>query len=276
MFPINQEVKSISRFCDITKKEKVRSLIVDYEPDLVVCCSASSKPLDSWASINSVFETNILGMNNIINAIVSERPQAKLVFISSSDIYAGNSLELPISEQSDLHPISPYGISKLATEKTIELYRRQFGLRYLIVRPFQTFSIFKTRDFLSDICHQIKEQLTVSSPKLKVGDLKLIRDFISAEGAVDAITFLISKNIENEIVNICSGVPLKLEDVVKFVLEEFNLKAKLDIDRTLIRPGEGHFRVGDNSKLMKFGWLANENIYKTVRTVAKSKIGSLN
>src|SRR5205814_2364157 len=66
------------------------------------------------------------------------RDGVKVVFASSSSVY-GSAERYPTPEETTPHPLSPYGISKLACEHLADAYRRQFGLECVVVRYFNAF-----------------------------------------------------------------------------------------------------------------------------------------
>jgi UDP-glucuronate 4-epimerase len=66
------------------------------------------------------------------------RARVKVVFASSSSIY-GAAERYPTPEDAPPHPLSPYGITKLACEHLAEAYGRQFGLEHALLRYFNAF-----------------------------------------------------------------------------------------------------------------------------------------
>jgi nucleoside-diphosphate-sugar epimerase len=62
----------------------------------------------------------------------------KVVFASSSSVY-GAAERYPTPEDTTPHPLSPYGITKLAGEQLADAYRRAFGLECVVLRYFNAF-----------------------------------------------------------------------------------------------------------------------------------------
>ena len=79
---------------------------------------------------------NVLASQRVFEAAV--RDGVKVVFASSSSIY-GAAERYPTPEDTPPHPLSPYGITKLACEHLADAYRRQFGLDCVVVRYFNAF-----------------------------------------------------------------------------------------------------------------------------------------
>src|ERR1700760_443219 len=66
------------------------------------------------------------------------RDGVRVVFASSSSVY-GAAERYPPPEDTPPHPLSPYGITKLACEHLADAYRRQFGLDVVVLRYFNAF-----------------------------------------------------------------------------------------------------------------------------------------
>lgn len=73
---------------------------------------------------------NTVGMANVINACVNNN--CKIVFTSSVAIYSGMP---PFDEETIPNPIDEYGLSKLMTEKSIEIAGNVNSLEWSVVRP---------------------------------------------------------------------------------------------------------------------------------------------
>jgi nucleoside-diphosphate-sugar epimerase len=79
---------------------------------------------------------NVLATQRVFEA--AARDGAKVVFASSSSIY-GAAERYPTTEDTPPHPLSPYGITKLACEHLADAYRREFGLECVVLRYFNAF-----------------------------------------------------------------------------------------------------------------------------------------
>src|SRR2546430_17315168 len=79
---------------------------------------------------------NVLASQRVFEAAV--RDGVKVVFASSSSVYGATEC-YPTPEDTPPHPLSPYGITKLACEHLADAYRRQFGLDCVVLRYFNAF-----------------------------------------------------------------------------------------------------------------------------------------
>jgi len=79
---------------------------------------------------------NVLASQRVFEA--AARDGVRVVFASSSSVY-GAAERYPTPEDTPPHPLSPYGITKLACEQLADAYGRQFGLDRVVVRYFNAF-----------------------------------------------------------------------------------------------------------------------------------------
>jgi nucleoside-diphosphate-sugar epimerase len=79
---------------------------------------------------------NVLASQRVFDAAV--RDDVKVVFASSSSIY-GATERYPTPEDAEPRPLSPYGITKLASEHLAAAQAREFGLDCVVLRFFNAF-----------------------------------------------------------------------------------------------------------------------------------------
>src|SRR5438874_4423775 len=79
---------------------------------------------------------NVLASQRVFEA--AARDGVRVVFASSSSVY-GATERYPTPEETQPHPLSPYGISKVACEHLADAYRREFGLECVVLRYFNAF-----------------------------------------------------------------------------------------------------------------------------------------
>ena len=69
----------------------------------------------------------------------------RIVFVSTGGTVYGFPEQIPTPETAPTHPITAYGISKLAIEKYLAVYERLYGLQYRILRIANPFGPFRSR-----------------------------------------------------------------------------------------------------------------------------------
>ena len=89
----------------------------------------------SWSQISNYMESNVTAFGRVLNSLAALDTKPFIVHASTSSVYGEKigGMETP------LEPISPYGVSKLAAEKLLQAYSRQFGFEYSILRYFSVY-----------------------------------------------------------------------------------------------------------------------------------------
>jgi nucleoside-diphosphate-sugar epimerase len=80
---------------------------------------------------------NLNGTLNLLQASL-KRHIARFVYASTCAVY-GEPVCLPINEEHQKAPLSPYGISKLAAEQYCKVFNRSFGLKTVCLRFFNVY-----------------------------------------------------------------------------------------------------------------------------------------
>jgi UDP-glucose 4-epimerase len=105
---------------DIMNKEKITEIIRKCRPDSCVHLAAKISVSESILDPYSTLSVNVTGTLNVLEACKCNSVK-RFVFASSAAVY-GHVNTLPIPENTELNPISPYGASKVAAEKIISAY----------------------------------------------------------------------------------------------------------------------------------------------------------
>jgi len=104
-----------------------RPIAVAHQAALVDVRAALADPV-TYAAVN------VIGTLNLLEAARAAGGVRKFIFASTGGAVYGEPAELPATEACPVHPLDPYGVSKLACEHYIATYRHNFGLDYCILR----------------------------------------------------------------------------------------------------------------------------------------------
>ncbi len=129
-------------------------------------------------------EVNVLGTLNILEAI-KKNSVSKLVFSSSSAIF-GEVCYLPVDEKHPTEPDSPYGVTKLASEKHCLCYSRLYDLEIACLRYFNVYGINQRYDPYGNVIPIWTGFLSQNKPLIIYGDGEQTRDFINVKDVAKA------------------------------------------------------------------------------------------
>ena len=138
----------------------------------------------------------------------------KLVFVSSGGTVYGIPRHVPIAEAASTDPISAYGVSKLAVEKYLGLYRHLHGLDYAVLRLANPFGPYQDPDRRQGVVAALVQAVLDGRPVEIWGDGRVVRDFIYAPDAAEAVAMAAAYAGPARVLNVGSGVGRSVLDVV--------------------------------------------------------------
>ena len=175
-------------------------------------------------SLNNFLEdanNNIMGTLNLLKSCCGS-PVKKFVYASSMAVYADRKSSMPIDEDYTLDPISPYGISKLASEKYCLNVASSIGMDCVVLRYFNTYGDGQTlTPYVGVITIFINKLLNGEQPII-FGDGNQRRDFIYVGDIVQANVKAIGWNGHFGIFNIGTGEGKSVNDIVKILCKKIN------------------------------------------------------
>ena len=167
----------------------------------------------SWGSDFSIYTTNnILATQKLLEAAVTSELRS-FVFASSSSVY-GDSAALPMKEDVPLHPVSPYGVSKLAAEKLCELYFLNHGLPTVSLRYF---TVYGPRQRPDMAFHRLLKCAREGRPFALFGDGRQTRDFTYVSDAVAATIAASEHGRHGAVYNIGGGSRVSMLEIIETI-----------------------------------------------------------
>ena len=126
---------------DVTDEERVASAMSSAEPDWVLNTAAFHRVDDCEANPKLTFAVNALGALNVARAAASVG--SGIVFYSTDYVFGGQDRERnnPYEEEDSPHPLSVYGVSKVAGEQLV----MQANARHLVVRSAGLYGMTTSR-----------------------------------------------------------------------------------------------------------------------------------
>jgi NAD dependent epimerase/dehydratase len=197
----------------------------------------------------SFLDTNISGTFNMCNA--AHKSNSKFIYISSSEVY-GTAQYLPIDEKHPLQAQSPYSASKISAEAIVYSFYRSYGLKAVIVRPFNTYG---PRQSARAIIPAIIIQIANGGKEVKLGNLSPRRDLNYVTDTCRGMV-LIAQNDDliGETVNIGSGTDHSMAEVFALICKKMNADVKLVTEQVRVRPANAEVEhlLCNNSKIVQF------------------------
>jgi nucleoside-diphosphate-sugar epimerase len=204
--------------------------------DAVIHLAALVSPYLSVKKPEVVNEVNVSGTLNVLRAALKNKLQ-KVVFASSSSVY-GNQNILPISEDNPLHPVTPYGVSKLAGEKYCGAYYLSHGLNTVSLRYFNVYGERQSANPYSGVIAIFAKYISKGMRPTIYGNGEQTRDFIHVSDVVTANVQALGSTVRaGEAFNVGTGRATNISGL-------FSLLAEL-VGRPEITPSHSDERAGD-------------------------------
>jgi len=281
---INHIIKApqfILEECDLTDPSNIIGLIDRYQPQEFYNLAAQSHVETSFRQPTTTFEINTVGVINILEAIRKYSSATRFYQASTSEMFGrnydtdnhGNKYQ---DENTELLPQSPYGVSKVASHRMVQLYREGYGLfatsgilfNHESPRRGENFVTRKITKYIGEIINNKHTE------PLKLGNLKAQRDWGHARDYVEAMYLMLQIDDPNDFV-ICTEQTWCVSDFLQksFHYAGLDYNNYVEIDMSLYRPAEVDYLRGKNTKARTLlGWQPSTSFDALVADMVDSDI----
>jgi UDP-glucose 4-epimerase len=163
-------------------------------------------------------QTNLVSTIQLLNEMVAKKVK-KIVFISSGGTVYGTPQYLPVDERHPTDPMVSYGITKLAVEKYILMFRKLHQLDAKILRVANPYGPRQRVETAQGAVAAFLHKAMQKQPIEIWGDGSVTRDYIYIDDVADAFLHAVEHYGEETVFNISSGIGTDLNQLVK-VIEE--------------------------------------------------------
>ena len=238
------------------------NVVDEVQPNFVFHLAAQSYPLTSFTSPLDTLDTNILGTERLLEALRRCPNIDPVIHVcASSEVYGRVPRDkLPIKEDCNFHPASPYAISKVGTDLVGRYHAEAYGQKVITTRMFthtgpRRGDVFAESTFAKQIALIESGRI---SPVLKVGNLDSLRTWADVRDAVRAYYMLVTMNpVSGESYNIGGSHSCTVRQMLEFLLSLSTRKdIKIEVDPTRLRPIDADLQVPDTTKFCNHtGWV---------------------
>lgn len=227
---------------DLTDPASMERAVAAAAPDAVLHLAGIA--FVAHGSAEDFYRVNLLGTRNLLEALaITGHGQKSVILSSSANIY-GNSERSPIDEATPARPVNDYAISKLATEHLATLFGDRLPVS--VARPFNYTGRGQDSHFLVP---KIVSYFADRKPVIELGNTEIARDFSDVRDVVRAYRMLLDAAPTGEIVNICSGVPTSLDQILKLCSEITGHEIEVTVNPEFVRAQEVQSLCGDPARL---------------------------
>lgn len=163
-------------------------------------------------------DINMVGNHNVF-AAAADHGVERLVFASSASVY-GDPKKLPMHEDDELSPLTPYCISKRAGEDLLGFYERRANLSWIALRFFNVYGPGqKTTAYYTSVINHFVNRLKNGDAPVIDGKGEQSMDFIHVHDIARAAVLALTSEKANMPINIGTGIDTTIADLARILIE---------------------------------------------------------
>ena len=262
---------------DLFDFQSTKNIIKNSNPQIIINSAAKVGGIYANNKYRTDFLLNNLKINiNILEACIGF-PDIKIINLGSSCIYPLNAPN-PIKESSFLdgkleETNSPYAIAKITAIELGKSLNLQFGHKVVNLMPT---NLYGPRDNFSDLnSHVIPGLLQrIHNAKSKNensvdiwGSGSPLREFMYVDDLADAIKYVISNNIDHELLNVGSGEEISIKNLAELISEIVGFNGNLIFDSSM--PDGNPRKLLDSTLINNLGWSAKTSLEEGLKLTYK-------
>ncbi len=241
------------REIDLRDAAALAAVVEECQPRAIIHLAGLSHVGESWQSLASYFQVNVLGTESLLRAAAGRR----LVMASSAEVYGlVPESEQPLAEDRQLAPQSPYALTKAAAERLVQ------PAGGIVVRSFNILGPGQAANFaLPAFAAQLAAiRAGEQEAALRVGNLAARRDFVHLDDAVDGYLAVAERGVDGEVYNLGSGEARSIGQMLEWLVRVSGVEARIEIDPQRFRPVDLPLLRADAGRLRRLGWATDRGL----------------
>jgi UDP-glucose 4-epimerase len=233
------------------RNDELQHAVTYINPDAIVHLAAIHYIPYCNEHPEEVFEVNVMGTRNVVEAAQQSSSLKNVLFASSAAVYP--SREGPNSEDSTVGPMGVYGRTKLVGEDLLRLFTAQTDIPSISARLF---NIYGPNETNMHLVPAILAQVAREDESIKLGNLTPCRDFVHVDDVARAIMALLERHDSgHEVYNVGRGAELSVRTVAMKIIEASGKELAIIQDEKLMRAiDRPHLEANIEKIHSEIGW----------------------
>jgi GDP-4-dehydro-6-deoxy-D-mannose reductase len=238
---------------DIRDHGAVEAAVRGSQADVCVHLAGISDVAAAQQDRDGAWQVNLHGTLRVAQAILQWLPQCRLVFVSSADAY-GHSYRsgARVSEETPLAPMNTYGATKAAADLALGSMLGR-GLQVIRLRPVNHTGPGQSQHFVVPAFARQAARIAagLQPPLLQVGNIDTWRDFLDVRDVCAAYVACVGQAHvlqPGTILNIASGEPRRIRDILAELLRLADVEAEIRVDISRVRTDDLRMTAADSSR----------------------------
>ena len=205
----------------------IRRILVDSGVDVVVHAAWTSIHETSLKDPAADLDANLVPMIRLLEAC-RDAGVRRVVFLSSGGQVYGIPGETPVKESHPTHPISAYGVAKLAAEKYLGMYTHLYGLESVILRPSVPYGPRQNPRRRQGAVAVFLHRALHGEPIEIWGDGEVLRDYFYVDDLSRAVcAAVLREEAVGETLNLGGESVYSLNDVLAVIRDRLGLRPQV-------------------------------------------------
>lgn len=263
---------------DLTRKKDIERIFKENLFDGIFHLGAQSHPPTSFIDPEGTYKTNYNGTKNIVGAIERHQRDCVMMFCSTSEVYGVvEEKNQPMTEDCQLKPINPYGLSKALSDVYVlghaNIKKEPFNLPFFVTRAFSHTGLRRGNKFSisSDAYQLIRIKKGFQKPVISVGTLSSKRVIMDARDCIKAYAMLMERAVDKDekvigkAFNIGGDELFSMRELLDHMLKISGLEGKVEewINPKYVRKIDIPIQIPNSDKLRNLtGWKPEFDIVK--------------
>jgi len=250
---------------DITDEDSLKQVFDTVRPEVVCHQAAQHSVAVSTKNPQLDARVNVLGLLNVLSNCT--RVGARKITFASSGATYGTPVRLPINEEVEQHPESPYGITKMVAEHYLRYWHEAYGLTYTILRYGNVYGPRQDPNGEAGVIAIFAKRFLKHETIRIDWDGEQQKDYVYV-GDVARANLIAMEHGDNDIFCIGTGKGTSVHEIYYALAELIGYKP--EIVRAPRRPGDIHLAYFDCSKAERvLGWKAAVSLEEGIRATVE-------
>lgn len=244
--------------------------ISQQKPDACVHLAGMAFVPTAWDQPQQAMNVNVNGTLNVLTAFHAAQPQARVLVVTSSEVYGREDRREPVLEDDALLPSSLYGVSKAAADLSSLMFGRHHGMCVMTARPQNHIGPGQSERFaMPSFARQIAELVRQGSPNgtLRTGNLEARRDFTDVRDVARAYRLLLESGKAGDAYNIASGQMIAIQDMLDELCRHAKISPTIEVDPKLYRPADRPPQLSIEKISSHVGWHPEIPLSQTLKDI---------
>jgi len=277
---VNSQLRNISHIIgkvtlingELIDQTSLINLLRISKPDYIYHLGALSWVKPSWDMPAAYMYVNAIGTINLFEALRVTGLKPRILVSCTPEEYGDvPKEEIPITEETILHPVNLYAASKAAQDAVCLAYQASYKFEVIRTRAFNHEG--PRRDILgaiSSFAYQIaKIERGLQEPIVKVGNIEAKRNFTDVRDMVRAYYLAMEKGIPGELYLMGSNQIYTIKECLEMLISLSTKKGEIEykVDPQRVRPTELRLLIGKFDKFEKLtGWKPKISLSDTLKS----------